>query len=585
MAGTVTTDQTEIHDCDALSDWTNTPTLDLEVYIEGTGSLSKKISKTTSDHMKTITSADLSDTIIYAWILGGSIAQFNTKALGGIGISVSDGVNTDTWYIAGSDTGYEGGWQCLAVRTTTTPDVDNSANLAAITSVGVHFDITASAAKINCWWDRMAFGTSLTIYAGTSGSPATFDDIVSAEETNKYGIVTTVEGILMCQGKINFGSTTAGVDTYFKDTSEVIVFRDRAFGTDFYDIKLQGNATATVQEIYFGTKSGTRGISGCMFRAAGATKYTVTATDINVLKMGFYGCTFFDASTVSLPNSSTDKDVIDCTFEKCGEVKVLICNVTYSSFIDADDNGIEVIANTFNVTYCNFINCPDGVEITTGATYGFNNMQFSGCTYDIENSGNSANVIINATDSNPSTYQNTGTPPGTTVINNAVTLKVTVKDSSGTGIVGARVLLEADAGGTAPHEESVIIVSTGTTATVTHSAHGLGTGQMVIIRSANEQYYNGVFTITYIGVDSYSYTMLGDPADTATGTITATQAFMSELTIAGGIAEESFAAGATQPYTGVARKSTGIPYYRDSSFSGTDCSGGIDIPVQMELDE
>jgi len=315
--------------------------------------------------------------------------------------------------------------------------------MASIDGVGVVFKVTASAAKINCWWDRIAYGTSLTIYGGTEASPATFADIVSAEETNKYGIITEVQGVLMCQGKLILGSTTLGQDTYFKDTSKVIVFMDRAFGT-FYDIKLQGNATATVQEIYFGEKSGARGISGCMFRSVGASKFTVTATDVNVLKMGFYGCVFYDGSTISLPSSATNREVIDCTFEKCGIVSVNLCKVQYCNFVSADSDGITVDSTSFNVTDCNFINpTSHGVEITATGTYTFDNFQFAGTSatgpYDVENTTAGLVTIINSNDSNTAYYENTG--GGTTDIQSGVTLKVTVKDPSGNAIVGARVLM------------------------------------------------------------------------------------------------------------------------------------------------
>ena len=48
MAGTVSTDITTIHNCDSVGSWTGSPTLDIEVYAEGSGSLSAKVSKSTA---------------------------------------------------------------------------------------------------------------------------------------------------------------------------------------------------------------------------------------------------------------------------------------------------------------------------------------------------------------------------------------------------------------------------------------------------------------------------------------------------------------------------------------------------------
>ena len=67
------------------------------------------------------------------------------------------------------------------------------------------------------------------------------------------------------------------------------------------------------------------------------------------------------------------------------------------------------------------------------------------------------------------------------------------------------------------------ITKIGTTATVTTSSpHGLSNGQNMQIAGAtgaDAGYYNGTFTITYIGASSFSYTMTGTPAGNATGTL------------------------------------------------------------------
>jgi hypothetical protein len=75
----------------------------------------------------------------------------------------------------------------------------------------------------------------------------------------------------------------------------------------------------------------------------------------------------------------------------------------------------------------------------------------------------------------------------------------------------------------APTAKSVTITSSGTTATVTHTSHGWATNDYVTIAGANESAYNGKFKITKTSANAYTYTMASDPADTATGTITATK--------------------------------------------------------------
>lgn len=64
------------------------------------------------------------------------------------------------------------------------------------------------------------------------------------------------------------------------------------------------------------------------------------------------------------------------------------------------------------------------------------------------------------------------------------------------------------------------LVSTGTTATATSTAHGLTSGDSVVISGAGQTEYNGTFEVTVTDADTFTYTMTSDPAiDTATGTI------------------------------------------------------------------
>lgn len=54
----------------------------------------------------------------------------------------------------------------------------------------------------------------------------------------------------------------------------------------------------------------------------------------------------------------------------------------------------------------------------------------------------------------------------------------------------------------------------------TEVAHGLATGDQVIISGAAQTEYNGTFTITVTGASTFTYTVTGSPATPATGTIT-----------------------------------------------------------------
>lgn len=65
------------------------------------------------------------------------------------------------------------------------------------------------------------------------------------------------------------------------------------------------------------------------------------------------------------------------------------------------------------------------------------------------------------------------------------------------------------------------ITRSGTTATVAATAHGYGTGQRVEMSGAVQADYNGIFTVTKINDNSYTYEVANAPATPATGTIVA----------------------------------------------------------------
>lgn len=69
---------------------------------------------------------------------------------------------------------------------------------------------------------------------------------------------------------------------------------------------------------------------------------------------------------------------------------------------------------------------------------------------------------------------------------------------------------------------AVTITRSGTTATVSHTAHRLLTGNEVAISGATPTAYNGVFSITKVDADSYTFSISQSPATPATGDITST---------------------------------------------------------------
>ena len=125
-----------------------------------------------------------------------------------------------------------------------------------------------------------------------------------------------------------------------------------------------------------------------------------------------------------------------------------------------------------------------------------------------------------------------------------------------------------------------------TEVTVTHTSHGMVTGDLVVIENAVQNEYNGIQTITVVDVNSYTYITNGAPVSPATGTILATTAFISGLTDVNGKITDTRAYTVDQSLGGRVRKSTISPFYKTGDIVGTiDKDNGLSLTIVMLSDE
>jgi hypothetical protein len=435
MSGTVTPSLSTISMCEATTGWavdpnagSNAPTLSPaapdNVNVQGSYSVySYNTSANIRGHRYDLGAGgtDLSNLNIYCWFCFSNKANIPVKGATGMRLRVYDtSGNYSEWDLFGSDTLPHNAWLpwCINVGVTPSRSSATPANLTLVRYVGWICGANVTG-KTYIYHDAWRYGTGLSVKAGTSGSPATLADLYAYDVANACGVIDRLYGVYFIQGQIIIGSTTAGETTYFKDVSQAVVFKDGMIPNGFYDLKLQGNATGAT-EVYFGELTGGRGISGCLFRCQSGTqtpKFTVTATDTNITKFGFYGCTFLNAGIITGQAYNADKQFIDCSVIASAPVEPGTGKVQYCNFISAPGSAIKLASISHHTDYCNFISCVDGVEITAaGDAYPFSALMFSGCTYDVLNSGASAAVYIDPTNaSNVSTHHETN--GGTTTIN------------------------------------------------------------------------------------------------------------------------------------------------------------------------
>jgi len=447
MALTVTPNLSLVSTCDAVTGWSGYDNLDDVDFVQGGASLNAVVRNETTYFTFTKASPyfDLSptDTHVYFWAKTALIGLGSMGATGfALRLTDSSG-NWSEWNMDISD--WDGSWKCFVQDPTATRTTGSGTlNLASISGVGIKFVSSTLVKNVpNSWVDVVRFGTGLTGY-GTGnwdfGDIAAIDDSLS----NKYGVLQLRNGILFCQGRITIGDGTNA--TEFKSTDEVLVFLKRAVTNTLYQIATNAVTTGT-WNFQIGEKVGTgdtaRGRNGTTFLGADSTvQYKIDFSDADWDVLKIYGSVFRFAGQGVVLSSNTAHEFIGNTIDQSAQfvaAQTQIRNCTFSGYTP-DTDGALLWNSTINIKNCNFIanadatNDPHAIEHpAASAGEDYIGLVFSGNDYDINFSAASGTLVINATNSNPSTYEITG--GGSTVtINNAVTLEVEVLDKSGSPV-------------------------------------------------------------------------------------------------------------------------------------------------------
>jgi len=336
------------------------------------------------------------------------------------------------------------------------------------------------------------------------------------------------------------------------------------------------------------------------------------------------GCSFSRGGKVSLPADTANRWVRGSSFNDCqagtisdGEFtnNIVSNGEAFTVSGDADLTGTQFLTpavaadasalvwngnfdpdgNLDGMTFSKGTAAHHAIEfgISTPTTMTLRNMDFSG--FNASNAQNdstlhikrtSGTVTINVIGSTGNiSYKSDGAT--VTLVIAPVTTLVHVDDNDGISLDAARVLLEAADGlGDFPYQESVSITRSVSTATVTHTGHGLKTNDWVVIRGATQQEYNGSWQITVTTVNAYTFTVPGTPATPATGSPVSSGAIISGLTDIAGDISVSRTFSTSTDVEGVVRKSSTSPFFKSFPISGTiDNSAGLTINVRMILDE
>jgi len=522
------------------------------------------------------------------------------KSVPGIQLRVGSGSGAYYSYdVQGSDTyPVDKSWLVAAIAPSIVSHRDGTTGSPSLTVCdyyGMAQDQTGTSKDLNFALDAVDVGTGLTLVGGdgvsTDGVWQDLSDHDWGTVNNRYGYIRESEGAFIVYGTMIIGNATA---TVFQDNGSVLLFPEGLFPAGWSGIEV-GLANATndidfISNIFVG--QGT---------AAGEDTRPVVNVTGTTGTCDFIGCSFDNFSTIVLTSAT---NFTDCIVKDSAQITQAGSDITGCT-LSGGTSAVQIVADDAAlIADCSFTSGGTGhaIEITdAGAgpiTINMSGNQFSGYAGTDGSTGNEAILINPATSSaditlnivgggnTPSIMEHASYTGTFTLVISPVTLTVKVTTTAGANIQNAMALVLVGDALNFPYDATVTATSSGTTATVTHTAHGLSSNDYVQITGANENNYNGSFQITVTGVNTYTYTMPGTGGSPATGTLKCTTVLIKGLTDVNGEISNTRSYGVNQIITGRVRKSTGSPYYKTSGIAGTvNKDSGATVNIQLIGDE
>jgi len=444
---------------------------------------------------------------------------------------------------------------------------------------------TVKGSNIGC--DAIRYGTGAYITAGDATTPATFAGFNAQNDSinNRWGILTAVGSAYELQGRFVIGQNNSQVATlaYFEDSDVSISLVDTVHSaTDFTqfiidhastevywtNINITALGTNNPGRIVVNNASSVFDIIGGVFTDIGITTLRAACTAD--------GTTWRGCDAITLNSATLDNCLIDSSSVATSSAAVVtddLADLQDNTFIGNSNHAVELTSlGTGTMTWNNYLD-----------TASYASSDGTAGTEAIYVNVGSGTLTINVGSGYSTPYIRTAGAT-VTVVSGQATMTVTVRNQEDNSVIqGAAVTVTpSDNTGPFPWDETVTITRSGSTATVSHTAHGLSTGHKVKITGADQNEYNRIKTITVTGANAYTFTVSGTPTTPATGTIKATAIIIDGVTNASGVISDTRAYGSNQPVSGSVKKGSEEPVFVPGSITGTvDSGNGLSTTVLL----
>lgn len=430
-------------------------------------------------------------------------------------------------------------------------------------------------------WSDLYLLNETALAGGSATTPFGFDELVDVVNRGSGFLPLMVQSgaSAMCWTRLKFG----GTDEFHADIDlRTFQFPTKADEVDYVDFHVDNNHMGFE---FHGLADDTMTFTNCVFTSSSSYYWRFNSSHSADANIDFTGTTVVNAVVTLRATSDLDgTNFINCsTFTQNGAT---LTNCSFQNTkVDASSpaNAALISDSSFTKT----TGTQHGIEITgTAADITLTGVTFTGYAGTNGSTGNEAIYVNIASGSMTISIQGGGSTPSirtagaTVTVQNAVTVKVTAKDAdTSAAISGARVLLYATTGTT------VTITRSGSTASVSHTAHGYQNSQKVVILGAEQGEYNGLKTISNVSTNAYDFTVSGTPTTPATGTINSHRAILDADSNGSGIVQDTaFNYTSDLAVTGRVRKGTAATYYKTSPLSGTITSAGLDVTAFLVRD-
>lgn len=438
-----------------------------DIAVEGTNAVDKQITNAEKGQEFSFTAVTPgANEHFYVWIANTTPGLINTLANRGLAmVAGNSNANLMQFHLTGSDVfKLEEAFYCWVIRYVNTTNTSrpyrtiwNGTPGTTVGSVGATMFTTTTVKGANLGVDAIRRGNTVTVTAGDSGTPATWDAFATYahNSTRRWGIVQPSPGGATIMGGVIWGTGATAV--YSRDSNRTIAVRDTEHSLSTLSYIEFNNASSdvvwdNVGLVALGTNARGRIIVN---NNAPVTWKNSVLQGINTTTDGgtnsvwdgdtWTGCNAVTAAGGSFLNTNHITPTV------AADASSLIWNL-------ATDTNNKLNGSTFskgtNAHHAiNFgASSPTSVTLTDCTFTGFNtttNEQNDSTFFVDKASGTmTINIAGSGTAAANLTYKRQASSTCTVTISGSVTVTVNVKDGSGNAIEGASVRVEQDPSGT-----------------------------------------------------------------------------------------------------------------------------------------